>query len=161
MSELIYRFGELHRPLVHFPIALIVTAALAEALYVARRSHGLGEAARFMVAAGAWAAVPSVAAGFAEAWGQSFTGEAARLFSVHWVCGVVAGVLAFLAYGLGEGSRRSGQVWEQLLYRIFLLLAAAAALTAGVFGGELDGARGGLGAADVEFGLTVLTCFWY
>jgi uncharacterized membrane protein len=161
VSELIHEFGELHPVFVHFPIALIVTAALAEALYMARRSQWLGEAARFMVAAGAWAAVPTVAAGFAEAWGETFSGEAARAFSIHWVCGVVAAVLAFLAYAMGEGSRRSGQVWEQGLYRIILLLAAVAVLVTGFFGGGVAHAEGEVGSGPVGFSLTVLAHFWY
>jgi uncharacterized membrane protein len=135
LSELLHEFGELHKALVHFPIALIFTAAVAEALYMARRSPWMGEAARFMVAAGALAALPALAAGFAEALGETFTGDVARAFSVHWVGGVSAAVLAILAFALGEGSRRTGQVWEQGLYRIVLLLAAAGVLITGFFGG--------------------------
>ena len=159
MSELIHEFGELHPVFVHFPIALIVTAALAEALYMIRRSQWLGDAARFMIAAGAWAAVPAVAAGFAEASAETFVGGTARLFSVHWVCGVVTAVLAFLAYGLGEGTRRSGQVWEQALYRIFLLMAAAGAMITSFFGASLAHAEGAAETGSVEFGLTVMTYF--
>lgn len=161
MSELIHEFGELHPAIVHFPIALIVTAALAEALYMARRSRWLGDAARFMIAAGAWAAVPAAAAGFAEASGETFAGGAARVFSVHWVCGVVTAVMAFLAYGLGEGSRRSGQVWEQALYRIFLLISAAGALATGFFGSSLGHAEGTVETGSVELSLTIITRFWY
>jgi uncharacterized membrane protein len=158
---LIHEFGGFHKAFVHFPIALIVTAAVAEALYMARRSQWLGEAARFMVAAGAWAAVPSLAAGFAEASGEAFSGEAARAFSVHWVCGVVAAVTALLAFALGEGSRRSGQVWEQGLYRIVLLLAAAAVLVTGFFGEGIDHASEEVGLVSVDFDLTMLGRFWY
>jgi len=161
VSGLIHEFGELHPAFVHFPIALIVTAALAEALYMARRSQWLGEAARFMVAAGAWAAVPTVAAGFSEAWGETFAGEAARAFSIHWVCGVVAAVLAFLTYAMGEGSRRSGQVWEQALYRVILLVAAVAVLITGFFGAGIGHAEGEVGSGPVELSLTVLGHFWY
>ena len=161
MRELIHEFGELHPAIVHFPIALIVTAAVAEALYMARRSQWLGEAARFMIAAGAWAAVPAVAAGFSEAWGRTFAGEVARAYSVHWVCGVVTAVLAFLAYGMGEGSRRSGQVWEQALYRVFLLIAAVGALVTGFFGGNVAHVEEAMKSGAVEFGLTVAAIICY
>jgi uncharacterized membrane protein len=137
LSELLHEFGELHRVFVHFPVALIFTAAVAEALYMTRRSRWMGEAARFMVAAGALAAIPTVAAGFAEASGETYSGEAARAFSIHWVGGVTAAVLAILAFALGEGSRRTGQVWEQGLYRIVLLLAVAAVVITGFFGGVI------------------------
>jgi len=135
MNELIHEFGELHPALVHFPIALIVVAALAEALYMIRKQQWFGDAARFMVAAAAWATVPTVAAGFAEATGKEFSGEIARAFSIHWVVAVAVAVLAFLAYGLGEGARRSGQVWEQGLYRLILLLTAVGVAIAAYFGG--------------------------
>jgi uncharacterized membrane protein len=160
MSGLIHEFGEFHPVLVHFPIALIVAAAVAEALYMAKKRQWFGDAARFTIAAGAWTAAPAAAAGFAEASGETFVGEAARAFSIHWVCGVAVAVLAFLAYGLCEGTRRSGQVWEQMLYRLFLLLAALCALTAGYYGGVLVHGGGEEGAEAVGFGLTKLVLFW-
>jgi hypothetical protein len=70
-------------------------------------------------------------------------------------------VLAFLAYGLEEGTRRSGQVWEQALYRIFLLLAAAGAMVTGFFGSNLAHAEGAVETGAVGFGLTMVTYFWY
>jgi uncharacterized membrane protein len=161
LSGLVHEFGELHPALVHFPIALVVAAAVSELLYVVRRREWFGEAARFTTAAGAWMAVPSVAAGFSEAWGRTFAGEAGWVFSVHWVCGVASAGLAFLAYGLGEASRRSGQVWEQALYRAFLLLAAVAVLLTGYFGGRLDAATGERVSNMVDFGLTMIGRFWY
>jgi uncharacterized membrane protein len=161
VSGLIHEFGELHAAFVHFPIALVVTAAVAEALYMARRANWFGEAARFMIAAGAWASVPSVAAGFAQASGETFAGPTARFFSAHWVGGVATAVLAFLAYGLGEGSRRSGQVWEQGLYRLFLLVAAVGVLVTGYFGGRVAHAAVGTQREAVDFGLTILSRFWY
>lgn len=138
MSDLVRAFGGLHTALVHFPVALVVAAAVAEALYAVKKRRWFGDAARFMVAAGAWTAAPAVAAGFAEAAGRTFTGEAARVFSIHWVCGVAVAVLAFLSHALSEGTRRSGQVWEQALYRLILLTAAAGVLVTGFFGGRLE-----------------------
>jgi uncharacterized membrane protein len=138
MSGIIHEFGELHPVFVHFPIALVVAAAVAEGLYMAKKRQWIGDAARFMIAAGAWMAVPSVAAGFSEASGETFTGEVARLFSIHWVCGVTVAVVAFLAHAMCEGTRRSGQVWEQGLYRICLLLGAVGVLVTSYFGGSLD-----------------------
>jgi uncharacterized membrane protein len=165
VSEVVHELGQLHPALVHFPIALVSLAVVAEALYMARKRQWFGDAARFMIAAGAWMAAPAAAAGLAEASGEAYTGEAARAFSVHWVCGVAAAVLAFLAYGLGEATRRSGQVWEQALYRLFLLLAAVCVLFAAYFGGVLGHGHGGEGAEAVgrirEFSLTRARGIWY
>ena len=49
-----------------------------------------------------------------------------RLFSVHRVAGIATPVLVFLCAGLGEGVRRSGQIWELILYRIVLVLEGQA-----------------------------------
>ena len=53
--------GRIHPFLVHFPVALVLAAFLAEALCVARRDGRYTEASRFMVAVAAWAsqALPS------------------------------------------------------------------------------------------------------
>lgn len=129
--------GRLHPLLVHFPLALIVTALVAEGLFVARRREKYAAAARFMIQAGAWAAIAAAATGFARADSITIAPDQAPAFGVHRIAGIATPVLAFLAAGLAEGVRRSGQIWELFLYRIVLALAAAAALIAGYRGGEL------------------------
>ena len=161
MTAVLDALGNFHPVLVHWPVALISAAAVAEAIYMAKKAEWFADAARFMISAGAWMAVPAVAAGFAAASGETFDGETARTFSIHWVGGVAVAVLAFLAWAMGEGSRRTGQVWEQALYRVLLFLAAAGVLVTGWFGGEIDLAAGAGGSAAVEFGLTILAIVWY
>jgi uncharacterized membrane protein len=153
--------GGLHPVFVHWPVALISAAAVAEAIYMAKKAEWFADAARFMISVGAWMAVPAALAGFAAASGETFTGETARTFSIHWVGGVAVAVLAFLAWAMGESSRRTGQVWEQALYRVLLFLAAAGVIVTGWFGGLIDLAAGGGGSAAVESGLTVITVVWY
>jgi len=129
--------GHWHPLLVHFPVALLLIAVVAEGLCVIRRDGRYADAARFMVTAAAWLSIPTAVTGFLRA--DALTLDAARqsLFAVHRIAGIATPVLAFLAAGLAEGTRRSGQVWEQMLYRIVLLLAAVAAGVAGHYGGQL------------------------
>ena len=129
--------GSLHPFLVHFPVALILCAAGAEGVLVARRDVRWGNAARVMLLLAAWLSIPAAAAGFAAASGENFSGEMARAFSIHRVAGIVTPVLVVLAAGLAEGSRRSGQIWELFLYRIVLALAVVSVIIAGIEGGEL------------------------
>ncbi len=136
-SGLIDVLGRFHPALVHFPVALVLMAAVAEALCVARRDGRFGEASRFMITAAAWVSVATAATGFARAGSITFTPDEAAAFSIHRVAGIVVPVLAFLAAGLAEGTRRSGQIWELFLYRIVLLLAAVTVVVAGYYGGEL------------------------
>lgn len=129
--------GRLHPALVHFPIALILTAFVAEMVFVARRDERFATAARFMVHAGAWVGVAAALSGFARADAITLAPDLAPSFALHRIAGIATPVLAFLAAGLADGVRRSGQIWELFLYRIVLALAAAGAVLAGWHGGEL------------------------
>jgi uncharacterized membrane protein len=164
VREILESIGRLHPALVHFPVALVLTAAAAEALYMARREQRYGDAARFMIAAAAWLSVPSAVAGFAAAAGRTLDPAVEGAFSIHRVAGTALPILVFLVYGLGEGSRRSGQVWEQILYRLLLLAAAVCVVVAAYCGGLLQHGEvheeTGVGVARV-FGLTPERIIWY
>jgi uncharacterized membrane protein len=129
--------GRLHPLLVHFPVALIVVALGAEACCVATRDGRYADIARFMVNVAAWIAVPAAVTGFLRADTITMDSSAQHLFAVHRIAGIATGVLAFLCAGLAAGVRRSGQIWELMLYRVVLVMAAAAAATAGFYGGEI------------------------
>jgi uncharacterized membrane protein len=129
--------GRLHPALVHFPVALIVTAFAAEMIFVARRDPRFSTAARFMIHAGAWMGVAAALSGFARADSITIAPDVASAFSVHRIAGIATPVLAFLAAALADGVRRSGQIWELFLYRIVLALAVVGALIAGYNGGEI------------------------
>jgi uncharacterized membrane protein len=129
--------GRLHPALVHFPIALVLVALVAEIMCIARRDGRYNDAARFMITAAAWISAPAAVTGFLRA--DTITLEAAQqpLFAVHRVVGIATPVLVFLCAGLAEGTRRSGQIWELMLYRIVLVLAAVSTAIAGFYGGEM------------------------
>lgn len=129
--------GRIHPFLVHFPVALVLAALLAEALCVARRDGRYTEASRFMVAVAAWLSVAAALTGFLRADSLTFDAGQQAAFAVHRIAGIVTPVLVFLAAALAEGSRRSGSVLELLFYRVVLTLAAAGVAVAGYYGGEL------------------------
>ena len=137
MSGVIETLGRFHPVLVHFPVALVVTAMVAELLYIGKKADRYTETARFMLAAAACVSIPSAVAGFAAAAGQSFPSGLQVVFTIHRIAGVATPVLVVLAYALCEGARRRGQVWEQALYRVFLATATACVMVAGYFGGLL------------------------
>lgn len=136
-SGVVDAVGRLHPFLVHFPVALLLVAAVAELLCIVRRDGRFADTARFMVTAAAWIGVPAAIAGFARASSITIPPDLEGAFAIHRVAGIVTPVLAFLATGLATGVRRSGQIWELFLYRIVLLLAVGFAATAGYYGGEL------------------------
>jgi uncharacterized membrane protein len=129
--------GRLHPALVHFPVALVLVAALAELFCVLKRDGRYSDAARFMIFTAAWISIPAAITGFLRAGTITFDAAEQSLFAVHRVAGIATPVLVFLCAGLAEGTRRSGQIWEQMLYRVVLALAAIFAGIAGYFGGEM------------------------
>ncbi len=130
--------GRLHPALVHFPVALVVTAAVAEAVFVATRDRRAETVARTLVLAGAWTGVVAAVTGFAAASGRTFEPAALSAFSVHRIVAIALPVVCFLAAALAGSSRHTGQIWELWFYRVLLALGAVLALVAGWAGGAIS-----------------------
>ena len=60
-----------------------------------------------------------------------------HVFAIHRIFGIATPILAFLCAGLAAGVRRSGQIWELMLYRVVLVMTAVSAVVAGFYGGEI------------------------
>jgi len=129
--------GRLHPGLVHFPLALIIVAAFAEICCMVTRDGRYSDIARFLVNVGAWIALPAAATGFLRAGHITMDATEQHLFAIHRIAGIATPVLAFLCAGLGAGVRRSGQIWELMIFRVVLVLAAVSAIIAGYYGGEI------------------------
>jgi hypothetical protein len=104
---------------------------------IVRRDGRYADSARFMISVAVWMSIPAAITGFVRADAMTFDATEQSRFAVHRVAGIATPVLVFLCAGLGEGVRRSGQIWELILYRVVLVLAAASAAVAGHFGGEI------------------------
>jgi uncharacterized membrane protein len=130
--------GKFHLLLVHFPIALLAAAGLAE-LWSLRRGQGNPSLpARFCLCLGAAAALPTVALGFVHALGGSGAGAPGLLALHRWV-GTATGVVAVAAAALSERDARRG-----IRSRCALLVTFVAVLLvalAGHFGGLLTHGR--------------------
>jgi len=125
--------GRLHPLLVHFPIALVLIAAIAELVSLTTRFPEWHMVAVANVRAGAAFAIASAAAGWLLA--SSRIVEASPALEWHrWlgVAGAVAAVAAALA--TSEMDRPPRRLW---LYRIALFWAAALVAVAGHFGALL------------------------
>jgi uncharacterized membrane protein len=125
--------GRLHPLLVHFPIALILIAAIAELVAVTTRLPEWRTVAVANVRAGAAFAVASAGAGWLLA--SSRIVEASAALERHRWLGLMAAlaaVAAALTTGNVEWSPRG--LWR---YRIALFSAAAFVAVAGHFGAVL------------------------
>jgi plastocyanin len=125
--------GRFHPLLVHFPIALILIAALAELIFLATRSPGWHTVAVANVRAGAAFAIASAGAGWLLA--ASHIVEASPALEWHRWLGLTAAMVAIAAALMTGTINQPGR--RQRLYRIALFSAAAIVAVAGHFGARL------------------------
>ena len=117
----------LHPATVHFPIALLIVAALVEMLAVARSSTMLAHAANVMTVAGAAGAVVAALFGWIHT-GIWFGGDS----TMHWHrwtgtgLALAAPLAALLAFRADRGA-----------FRIVIVVIAAALVAQGYWGAEL------------------------
>jgi uncharacterized membrane protein len=125
--------GRFHPLLVHFPIALILIAAIAELVAVTTRFPEWHTVAVANVRAGAAFAVVAAGAGWLLA--TSRIVEASLGLEWHRWLGVMAALATVVAaVTTRDIDRPSGPLW---LYRIALFSAAALVAVAGHFGAVL------------------------
>ncbi len=134
------RLGAFHSVAVHFPIGLILAAALAQALSLAGRLPAGAETVRFLVWTGAATGALAALLGWAHS-GPMATGETGVMLAHRVIgTGLLVG-LAGLAL-LGEWSRKTDSQTPALLFSLTLFGLAAALMLNGFLGGAL--AHGGL-----------------
>ncbi|MAG56203.1 MAG: hypothetical protein CMJ83_07935 [Planctomycetes bacterium] len=124
--------GPFHVVLVHFPIALVLAALLAEVLYLVSGSAGLRTAAALCLGLGA---ASGVLAGY-SGWVLAEACTEAEVADHRWT-GVATVCLTVLAWGCLAASRRGKQRWATLLYRLLLLAAAILVGISGHLGGVI------------------------
>jgi uncharacterized membrane protein len=117
-----------HVVVVHFPIALLLTAALAEAMVMWRGAPELNPVTRFCVRLGAAGAIAAAALGWTRA---SYSGDTSAVLALHrWagtaacICSIAAAILTF--------QWRPPHPW---LFRASLFSSAALVGLAGHLGG--------------------------
>jgi uncharacterized membrane protein len=125
--------GRLHPLLVHFPIALILIAAVAELASLATRFRTWHAVAVANVRAGAAFAIASAAAGWLLA--SSRIVEASPTLEWHRWLGLIAAIAAITAALMTVRFDQMRQ--RRWLYRIALFSAAAFVAVAGHFGALL------------------------
>jgi uncharacterized membrane protein len=124
--------GRFHPLLVHFPIALVLIAAVAELVFLTTRVPEWHMVAAANIRAGAAFAVASAGAGWILA--SSRIVEASPILEWHrWLGGAAAVAAVAAALATAEMDRRP-KPW---LYRIVLFWAAALVAVAGHFGALL------------------------
>lgn len=134
-ARLLRFLGKFHPVVVHFPIGLLLAAALAQ-LCVSGGQGWLVPAVRFCLAVGAVGAVVAAGLGWISAGFSDYSGRLAEALFLHRWLGTATALLAALAWALYERQLRKGGAGRG---GALLALFAAAALVglAGHFGGSL------------------------
>ncbi|MHC4946916.1 MAG: DUF2231 domain-containing protein [Planctomycetota bacterium] len=133
-----WRFmGRLHPLVVHFPVALVLLAALLESVLVFRPSHRVSRTAVTCLAFGAVAAAAAAWFGWLNAAHEPRGAASDLMVFLHRWTGVGAAAVAWLALVLVCVDARRRVHWALSGYRAALLVAAALVAVGGHFGGVL------------------------
>lgn len=130
-------FGRMHPSLVHFPIALIVLALVAEVVAFRWKKTESRWAALCLLVCGGITAIPAALAGWALSRDMQFSGRMAEIMALHAWAGtfVVIAVwpLVFLRLWLGKHPSGTGRT----VYLTGLCILVVAIALAGHLGGSL------------------------
>lgn len=135
----IARIGRLHPLSVHFPIALLLAAAVVDLFAMRRRQVAAEAVVRFCVWSGAITAVAAAALGWADASGvaATYTEFDALVLAWHRWAGTTTAVFAVLALVALERFRNHGGPAWRTWSRALLFTCAMTVAGAGYLGGSL------------------------
>ncbi|WP_338221963.1 DUF1549 domain-containing protein [Algoriphagus sp. oki45] len=127
-------FGRLHPMLVHFPIALLLVAAVMELFTLKNSHHSFRSGIRFLVVLGAISAVLSAALGWLLAENEGITGSTLDL---HRIIGLISAGLSVFLLVLLRKSELNPSTSSIKTYRFVLFLSSIGVGAAGHFGAAL------------------------
>lgn len=117
--------GKFHPVAVHFPIALLLAAVLAEALHLFTGRQPFSHAAHFSIRLGALSALVAVALGLSAGSFASYPGDLANILVVHrWMGITTAGMASIAAIASIRAVRKTATSRDVALYRAALFLSA-------------------------------------
>jgi uncharacterized membrane protein len=127
--------GRFHPAVVHFPIALLTAAALAELLRIATGKPAYDAVTRYCVWLGALSGV--VAGGLGWFLGGFVLNDASWVMLTHRWLGTSAVSCEGLVLILSEMNRRSNRCRIRMWFRVTLFIVATLVLVTGFFGGAV------------------------
>jgi mono/diheme cytochrome c family protein/uncharacterized membrane protein len=135
LQKLVPWLGTFHPPSVHFPIALLTVAAVAELLRMVTSKQWCDTVSRYCVWFGTLTAVPAGVLGWCRV-GFHLV-DASWVVTTHRWLGTSTVAGAVLVLVLSELSRRKDRPRMQMCFRFALLVVAAVVLVTGFFGGAV------------------------
>ncbi len=130
--------GKFHPLVVHFPVALLITAALAELSSWVTRKKRFQALGRHFIYFTAICSVVAASLGWAAAWNSHYPADLVPYLTYHrWVGTSVAGLSVIMAYFAWVAERTLAPEWQKWALRGVLLLAAIGAGFSGHLGSIL------------------------
>jgi uncharacterized membrane protein len=134
-EKLIRWLGKLHPAAVHFPIALLAAAAVAELLRLATGQAAFEAVSRYCVWFGALTALVAGVLGWFA--GDFRLSDDSWVLTTHRWLGTSTVACAGLVLVLTEVSRRQDRRRTRMWFRVALLVVALLVLVTGFFGGAV------------------------
>ena len=129
--------GDLHVVIVHFPIALAVSAVLADLLWLVTRKDIFRNAGMYCLVLAGISAVPVVVTGLIKVWGREFGGDYLFTVTVHKYMGIASCIVAILAAVIRLRCRGQMKKWWLIGYCILMFALAVCIGITGHYGGML------------------------
>ena len=123
--------GQFHPAVVHFPVALLMAAALAQFLALVRRSPSLASTAHFCLTLGALGTVGATVTGWLWATIEGYDAPVHRWFGVATTC------FALATWIFATRARRGARPVDRWTYHVVLVLTLALVIYTGHQGGTL------------------------
>lgn len=136
-SNLIHFFGQFHPAVIHFPVALLMTAAAAEGVRVITKKESFGTAAGFALSLGTLSAVVATALGWALAFTTRPDPDLKQTLFLHRWIGTGTAVWALITLALWIGSLPTEKRKLRMAYQVALLVGAGLVAFTGHLGGLL------------------------
>lgn len=127
-------FGRFHPMLVHFPIALLLVAAVMELFTLGNFRHSFRAGIRFLVILGAISAAISAGMGWLLAENEGITGSS---LDIHRTVGLISAGLSIFLFVLLRKSELNPSTTSIKTYRLILFLTSIGVGVAGHFGAAL------------------------
>jgi len=134
-EKLVRWLGKTHPPAVHFPIALLTAATVAELLRMATGKPAFDAISRYCIWFGTLTAVIAGALGWCA--GSFRLTDASWVLMTHRWLGTSAVACAGLVLLLSEASRRPDRRRTRMSFRVALLVVAVLVSATGYFGGAV------------------------
>lgn len=129
--------GQLHPAVVHFPVALLVAAALAEVIDAIRGGEQFAITTRFCLRIAALGAIAAAVTGWINAADKTFLEEVVVIVQRHRWLGVAVAVLSVMLLIVEWQVCKRQSKAGRLVFRIILIVTTVLVSITGHLGGKL------------------------